>query len=267
MSKIQEALGISPEVVAPAPAYGGYGIGLAVKKKVFATPFRLVFKRTSDQALTWIEVETLNGLKNVIDRVSGGELVPVNAYATLDRQLWGLLAERVGFLRFEGPAVNGFNAGIQPLGSEQSEFAEDMSELFGGFEPAIEAISEMRKRVLEELEAPEQLGRVTSAGGSFLKSDGVNLTPEGEEELAKQVYDSHGSANVKVKMETANAEVLLQDTDVEDSPIGDAIAEIDARGRDLVTISGPDAEEQARLVERAAEGDLEDEEEVDDDGL
>ena len=227
------------------------------QEKIFASPFSLVFKRTKDQALTWIKVKSLRGLKNVIDRVSKGDLVPVNAHSTLDRQLWGLLAERVGFLRFGGPHVNEFNAGIQPLGSEQSEFAEDMSELFGGFEPAIEAITEMRSRVLNELEASEP---TKVEGEGFLKEDGVNLTPEGEEELAKIVYDSHGDANVKVKMETANAEVLLQDSEPE---IVDPLSEI-RLDEDLGTITGYEAEEIGRKVEKAAAGELEDEEEVSD---
>lgn len=266
---MSETIGEIPKTIGPLPSLQAPGDGaecLAGKRKVFVEPFRLVFKRTEDQALTWVEVKTLDGLKNVIDRISAGKLVPVNAYATLDRQLWGLLAERVGFLRFKGPQITEFSAGIQPLGSEQSQFAEDMSELFGGFEPAIAAITEMRGRVLGEMEAQEPV-KSGSPVGTFLKPDGVNLTPEGESELAKTVYDSHSESNVRVKMETANAEILLQETDVSDSPIGDAIAEIDARGRDLVTITGPEAEEQARLVERAAEGDLEDEEEVDDDPL
>jgi hypothetical protein len=132
-----------------------------------------------------------------------------------------------------------------------------MSDLFGGFEPAIEAITEMRTRVLNELEPSEP----TTVGETFLKDDGVNLTPEGEAELAKIVYDSHGNANVKVKMESANAEVLTQESDPEAEP--DPITAIRLE-EDLETITGYEADEIGRKVEAAAEGQLEDEEEVDD---
>ena len=251
--------GVLPGATSTLPVNSAFECNSPFTGKVFASPFRLVFKRVEDQALTWIEVKTLDGLKHVIDRISKGELVPVNAYSTLDRQLWGLLAERVGFLRFAGPVIDEFNAGVQPLGTAQSELGKDMSELFGGFEPAIEAISAMRKKAIEEA---KPAGPVYEH--QFVKTDGVNLTPEGEEELAKLVYGVHGNANVKVKMETANAEVLLHDTEVTDSPIGDAVAEIDAQNRELRTVIGEEAEIQARLVERAAEGQLEDEEEIDD---
>lgn len=147
-------------------------------RKVFATPFRLVFKNTESDAVTWIKVESLDGLKTVIERVASGKLMPVNAVATLDRQLWGLLAEHVGFLRHAGP-TSGFSAGIQPAGADVSELAEDMSTLFGGFEGALEGLSSMRNAVIKKMTPVDT--------NSLLKEDGVNLTEEGEDFLEELV--------------------------------------------------------------------------------
>lgn len=234
------------------PSYGANTETSPLARKVFARPFRLVFKRTEDQAVTWIEVKSVDGLKTVVDRLGKAELVPVNAHATLSLQLWGLLAEYTGFLRYAGPSDIS-NAGIQPLGSEQGQLLDDMSALFGGFEPAIEALSAMRGNSLRAHEDSQ-------SSPTYLKDDGVNLTPEGERQLASIVYDSVGDANVTVKMESANAEVLLQDTDAETT---DPICE-PKLDEDLETLTGYEAEEIGRKVEQAAEGNLEDEEEVDD---
>ena len=219
------------------------------KRKVFAKPFRLVFKRVKDQAITWIEVKTADGLKTVIDRIAKAELVPVNACATLDLQLWALLAEHVGFLRYSGPGGY-LNAGLEPLGAEQADLVGDMTELFGGFDTALAALSEMRDGAVKDWEKSVE-------GPSYLKVDGVNLTPEGEKELASHVYDTIGESNVNVKMETANAEVLLQDTEAEE-------VEDETQVRFTEELSQAVADKIGRKVEKAAEGDLEEEEEVDD---
>lgn len=258
------------------PAIGFDNIGSSFQKKVFAKPFRLVFTCHSNgnevvpdgqgippggSYMTWIKVKSLAGLENVASRVATGELTPVNAWATLDRQLWGLLAEHTGFLRYHGPESEG-SAGIQPLGVEQAELCNDMSELFGGFEPAIAALSEMRKQIVDELEAKEP---VVEEQNEYLKDDGINLTPEGEAIIAREVYGSDNSkTSLKLQMDTANAEALTLDTDIDDSPIGDAVAEFDASVKELRTVTGTEAEEQGRLVEKAADGDLEDEEDVGD---
>lgn len=235
------------------------GLGRDLKpigtKKLFAKPFRLVFKRVEDQAITWIEVESSNGLKTVVDRLAKAELVPVNAYATLSLQLWALLAEHVGFLRFQGPEGH-LNAGLEPLGAEQAELVGDMTELFGGFDPALEALTSMRDSAVKKQED------AAGDGPSFFKVDGVNLTPEGEKELASEVYGTVGDANVSVKMETATAEALLAETEVEDA-VDHFKADTAARDKtDFKTITGAEAEEIGRKVEKAAEGDLEDEEEI-----
>lgn len=258
------------------PALGLNNIGPEFPKKVFAKSFRLVFtchSRGKELApdgqgipsdgsyITWIKVKSLAGLENVANRVANGELAPVNAWATLDRQLWGLLAEHTGFLRYAGPEDDA-SSGLQPLGVEQAQLCGDMSELFGGFEPAIAALSEMRRQIVDELEAKEPI--VKQAQSEFLKDDGINLTPEGEAIIAKEIYGPSSAASLKLKMDTANAEVLAMDTDITDSPVGDPVAEFDAAVKELQTITGDEATEQGRLVERAADGDLEDEEEVGD---
>ena len=231
-------------------------------RKVFTKSFRLVFRRVEDQATTWIEVESLYGLKNVISRIGDGELVPINPVATLDRQLWGLLAEHVGFLRYEGP-TGYMHDGVQPVGAETAALADDLSALFGGVSDGFTALGEMRDSVVDAQKSVEAVYRHKNEYGNYLKEDGVNLTPKGEKELAGIVYDSFDSANLEIKMDTANAEVLVSETDTEDSPIGDAVAEIDAQARELKTTTGVEAADEGRKVQKAAEGDLEDNEEID----
>ena len=245
--------GIPPGVISasPDPAASQETASLG-GIKVFSKPFDLVFMKPELQEATWIRVETLAGLKNVIERVATGELVPVNASSTLDRQLWGLLAEHVGFLRYKGPAGN-LHDGIQPVGPEQAALVGDMSELFGGFEPAIKAIAAMREQHIESLKA-----KLNEGGVSAFKDDGINLTKEAEAVLAKEIYDVHTSSGLKIRMDAANAEILTRETEIENSPIGDPIAEIDAELKDLKTVTGEDAAEEGRKVERAGEGDLDD---------
>lgn len=156
--------------------------------KVFAQPFYLVFKKVSTQEVTWIKVETLGGLKNVTKQIAEGNLTPVNASATLDRQLWGLLAEYTGFLRSSKPAGH-FNAGIQPLGSEFGSLGEDLTELFGGFDTALTGLNEIRRNVVGNLEGAEPTtefpfachGPQVAAGAPLVQGDFP--TPEGEEVL------------------------------------------------------------------------------------
>ncbi len=244
--------GILPGVVSTSPnPTASQGLSPIGGIKVFSKPFDLVFMKPKLQEVTWIRVETLDGLKNVIERVATGELVPVNASSTLDRQLWGLLAEHVGFLRYKGPAGN-LHDGIQPVGPEQAALVGDMTELFGGFGPAIEAISAMRTQHIESLKA--KLDGTVSA----FKDDGINLTKEAEAILAKEIYDVETSSGLQIRMDAANAEVLTRETEIENSPIGDPIAEIDAELKDLKTVTGEAAAEEGRKVERAGEGDLDD---------
>ena len=215
-------------------------------RKVFVSTFRLVFKRTEDQAITWIEVKSLDGLKTVVGRLGRGEIVPVNASATLNLQLWALLAEHVGFLSFAKPKGD-LNAGIQPLGAEQADLVGDMTELFGGFEPALQALSAMRNEAVQSAK--------DAAVESAMKEDGVNLTPDAEKKLATLVYGMAGDDedSVVVTMSAANAETLLKETEPE--PIEHPEIHFDK-------ISDQEAFDIGKKIEKAADGDLEDEEEV-----
>lgn len=219
-------------------------------RKVFVKPFRLVFKKTETQEITWIEVASLDGLRTVADRIANGDLVPIDGFSTLDRQLWGHLAEHVGFLRVEDKSGE-FSAGIQPMGP-QGQLADDMSEIFGGVEPALQALSDIRDRTLKNLikQAPVEPVEV----GTFVKDDGVNLTEAGEEELAKLV---HESPDIKTQMAAENAEVIAQRTEVDVQE--EKIAEADASYKELQSFSGPEADEQGRKVEEAGNGELGDE--------
>ena len=254
MSKTTETWidGVPPGVITPPRNPTASQSIPPIGVKVFSKPFDLVFLKPELQTVTWIKVETLGGLKNVTERVAKGELVPVNSWSTLDRQLWGLLAEHVGFLRYKGPAGN-LHDGIQPVGPEQAALVGDMTELFGGFGPAIEAIAAMREQHIESLKA-----QLADGGVSPFKEDGINLTKGAEQLLAKEIYDVETTSGLQVRMDAANAEVLTRETDIDDSPIGDPIAEIDAEFKDLKTVTGEDAAEEGRKVERAGEGDLDD---------
>lgn len=190
------SLDLDPESIAAKskPALESRGLGSlptykddSVKpKKVFSTPFKLVFKRPKDQALVWLEVKTLDQLTGVATKVSEGTLFPVNEMGTLDRQLWGHLAEYVGFLRLAG--VSQFAGGVAPLGAEKAELADDMVELFGGVEPGLRALSVMREKVLADQEA--RLPCEPTTTHDFVKSDGVNLTKKGEVILAEMVGET-----------------------------------------------------------------------------
>ena len=155
--------------------------------KVFAKPFRLVFKRTEDMAVAWIEVKSLAGLRTVCEKIANGDLVPVDAYSTLDRQLWGHLAEHVGFLRYAGPEDE-FSAGIQPAGPGFGELADDLTTLFGGTDGMLQGLAELREQIMRDVEARMPYEETTNH--DFVKEDGVNLTPEGEQKLAELAGES-----------------------------------------------------------------------------
>jgi len=149
-------------------------------KKVFATPFRVVFKRPEDQSIVWLEVSSLDQLNGVATNVAGGALQPINAMGTLDRQLWGHLAEYVGFLRNGGGSQ--FATGVAPFGAEKAELADDMAEIFGGVDPGFKALTDLRTQMMAQQEAMQPIEPTTT--NDFVKEDGVNLTTAGEEALA-----------------------------------------------------------------------------------
>lgn len=175
------------------------------QRKIFAKPFRIVMKKTADQTVTWIEVQSLEGLRTVCNRISTGELIPVDSFSTLDRQLWGHLAEHVGFLRYEGPADE-FSAGIQPAGESFGSLMGDLTELFGSSTDVLSALSEMRDQLRRESEntAPHV---ESGEFGKYVKPDGVNLTPDGERILADVV------GATEIDLEADNAAVLMNQSE------------------------------------------------------
>lgn len=153
----------------------------AQQPKVFARPFRVVFKKTEDQTITWLEIRTLAGLRKVCSMLADGNLVPIDAFATLDRQLWGHLAEYIGFLRHPG-LDNEFSAGIQPVGSGFGELVDDLSPIFGGSDEVLSGLSTIRDQVMRDIEAQQPFQEMVDH--TYVKEDGVNLTSEGENKLA-----------------------------------------------------------------------------------
>ena len=181
--------------------------GNPLPQKSFVEPFRLIFEKPSGEVSN-IEVRSLGGLRSVAERLENGELCELNRFSTLEMQLWGLLAERVGFLR-RGPPQSGLAAGIMPLGEGATGFAEDMSSLFGGEVEALNALSEMKEKARKagELQNPKLRPDPTPSEHKFVKEDGVNLTPDGEIRLANLVGAS------SLDREADNAAHLMRSSD------------------------------------------------------
>ena len=69
--------------------------GSPLPQKSFAEPFRLIFEKATGEVSN-IEVRSLGGLRTVSERLEKGELREMDRFSSLEMQLWGLLAERVG---------------------------------------------------------------------------------------------------------------------------------------------------------------------------
>ncbi len=175
--------------------------------KSFAEPFRLIFEKPSGEVSN-IEVRSLGGLRSVTERLEKGEIREMNRFATLEMQLWGLLAERVGFLQRGAPQA-GLSAGIMPLGPQATGFAEDMAPLFGGEINALNALADMTKKAQEARELVDPSARPVPEPSEhkFVKGDCVNLTPDGEKALASIV-----GANA-IDMESDNAAHIMRQSE------------------------------------------------------
>lgn len=209
------------------------------QSKVFAKPFRVIFKKTKTQQITGIEVTSLEGLKKIADKIAAGELTPIDSMSTLDRQLWGHLAEYVGFLRYD-VKVGEFGSGIQPIGGPKSQLVDEMKEIFGGLDPGLEALNKMRDQLSKsraslEPVTPEQNNNV------YLKEDLVNLTPLGEAKLAEIA----GISNTEAVSDVANALV----TETEPGPTSEELEEIESMDFEPAERTGIDAELEGRRVE------------------
>jgi hypothetical protein len=248
--------------------------------KVFAQPFRLAFKRLPDDksmdvsnvSPTWIEVRSLEGLRKVVTMLREGELVEVDRFASLEMQLWGLLAEHTGFLRTRGNTST-LNAGIQPLGEGLAAVAEDIALLFGGDEAlALRNLNAMRN-VLKKRPCADEPMVQPPVTNEFVKPDGVNLTEQGEDALQVLVFgdpskgqptsEEHIAETLAFRKESENAiEIFNYHTPRATSE------EIEAEAKEAVdceiaketgntegpVVTGPEAALQGRLVEKVGRG-------------
>jgi len=174
----------------------GEGLGRLLPPKMFAQPFRLVFKRHRTEVekklgktsadVSWIEIRSLGGLRNVVEKIEKGELEEIDRFSSLEMQLWGHLAEHSGFLRVQGSAST-LAAGIQPLGEEPAALAEDFASIMGGTDvDALNILSEMKETLKGKPidRTPMEQQPVTN---EFVKPDGVNYTPAGEDALRQLI--------------------------------------------------------------------------------
>ena len=159
----------------------------ALPPKIFAQPFRLALKKGSTNDVTWLEVRSLQGLRNVFEKIEQGELTEIDRFSSVEMQLWGLMAEHAGFLRVRG-SVSALAAGIQPLGDQAAALAEDLAMFTGGDDiAALGVLSSMQKTLKQRPldNTPMSQPEVTH---EFVKPDGINLTENGESALVKLVF-------------------------------------------------------------------------------
>jgi hypothetical protein len=219
-----------------------------VPQKVFAKPFRLAFENRAGEKV-WVEVKTLGGLKEIIRRLHEGEIFEKEGY-TLGVQLWGVVADYIGFLRVK-PSESSFFGGLQPFGEGAVALSEDLTQLFGSEDTGIKALAEMRDKVRLEMESRLADPNFVPEANPLLKDDGVNLTQEGEEKLA----DIIASSLTETTRQQENAEILYAQTEVEEESVDDAIAEEHAPAEGEV-VTGEIAEDVGRRVEEAGMGEL-----------
>lgn len=177
---IEQMPGSISSLVNPEP----WGEQHLLPQKVFAQPFRLALKK--NDVVTWIEVRSLAGLRNVTEKLTTGELTEIDRFSSLELQLWGHLAEHTGFLRVKG-STSALAAGIQPLGEEAVALAEDLSAIMGGDDvEALGTLGDMQdmlsRRPIDN--TPMEQQPVTH---EFIKPDGINLTEKGEDALHELV--------------------------------------------------------------------------------
>jgi hypothetical protein len=177
---IEQMPGSISSLINPEP----WGEQHLLPQKVFAQPFRLALKK--NDVVTWIEVRSLAGLRNVTEKLTTGELTEIDRFSSLELQLWGHLAEHTGFLRVKG-STSALAAGIQPLGEEAVALAEDLSAIMGGDDvEALGTLGDMQdmlsRRPIDN--TPMEQQPVTH---EFIKPDGVNLTEKGEDALHELV--------------------------------------------------------------------------------
>jgi hypothetical protein len=111
-----------------------------VVNKRFSKPFHLVLTDSSGQTRI-IEVQSMDGLRGVFDRVSRGELLDSSGFSSIQMQLWGHLAEYIGFMQMKQPSA--VESGLGVMGPVAAAI-DDVADLFGGLDDGVAALSEMR---------------------------------------------------------------------------------------------------------------------------
>jgi hypothetical protein len=223
-----------------------------VPQKVFSQPFRLMFEKPSGE-VTWIEVRSLKGFHEVLRRVRDGEVFVKDGF-TMELQLWAILAEHIGFLRVQSGNTS-FSLGLQPFGEGAVALSEDLAELCGSEDAGIQLLAEMQRSVRTEVDSRLRRERESSGPNPLVKEDGVNLTPEGEEHLAKIL----GEPLTPLKREQDAGVDLFQKTEPED-PSVDEIMQDESVPAEGEIRTGEDVAEIGRRVEEAAKGELREEE-------
>jgi hypothetical protein len=218
-----------------------------VPQRVFARPFRLTFEKQSGET-TMIEVKTLDGLREVISRRNEGKVFEIDGY-TLEIQLWGVLAEHCGFLRADPGSKSALSSGVQPISEAAAALTSDLAELCGGDDAGIQMLEEMRRAVGRAENAVRERHDHAFKLGKFVKEDGVNLTPAGEEKLAEIV----GEPLTEIERAAAHAEAILAITEPEELT-ADTLGPSEGE-----TITGEEAADAGRRVEEAGMGELREE--------
>jgi hypothetical protein len=180
--------------------------------KVFVQPFRLALKKGESDDVTWIEVRSLQGLRNIFEKIEKGTLTEIDRFSSVEMQLWGLMAEHSGFLRYQG-SDSSFAAGIQPTGEQTAALADDLSIFTGGDEiAALEVLgsiqSTLRKRPFDNTPMT-----VEESAHEFVKPDGVNLTEKGEDVLQDLVYGEQDLPAHAGKKHSAEAVAFRKDSE------------------------------------------------------
>lgn len=190
----------------------GEKLGPIRSNKVFVAPFRMAFQKKDEDAIVWIEVRSLEGLRAVAKRLDkDGDLEEIDRFTTMEMQLWGHVAEHTGFMR--SPASpSALAAGIQPLGPEAASLAEDFSALMGGNEiDGLNVLTAMKetltRRPIDLTPMPE-----IEVTHEFIKEDGVNLTEKGEDALRELVLGKEDPASKEFAKATENAIQIFRET-------------------------------------------------------
>jgi len=203
-------------VTANAPLLGVGGdakLGRVVVNKTFSKSFRIVLM-DKDGTTRIFEVESLAGLRSVVDRVDRGELFEMGKFGAIQMQLWGFLAEHCGFMQVLQPRT--MEAGLGVLGPSAA-LVDDLADLLGGVDAGVEMLSSARtlagvknKKSEEVSEEPANHGRqhgVVEVTDEMVATAGLYGPSTGTNHLAEQA-----AADYKALAEGKSVADHAQDT-------------------------------------------------------